>query len=83
MAQGRRLGACGSRARLHKIKDDTPRRTGLLRAQLRRAAEIDFEKGGPGTDAYVALAEDYYEVLEVYEDFVPTLRERFDPAVAD
>ena len=31
----------------------------------------------------MALAEDYYEVLEVYEDFVPTLRERFDPAVAD
>ena len=66
MAQGRRLGACGSRARLRKIKDDTPRRTGLLRAQLRRAAEIDFEKGGPGTDAYVALAEDYYEVADAF-----------------
>ena len=54
-----RMGVALDRA-LSKIKDDIPRHAGLLRAQLRRAAEIDFEKGGPGTEAYVALANDYY-----------------------
>ena len=60
-----RMGAALDRA-LSKIKDDTPRHAGLLRAQLRRAAEIDFEKGGPGTEAYVALAQDYYEVANAF-----------------
>ena len=107
-----RMGVALDRA-LSKILDDTPRHAGVLRAQLRRAAEIDFEKGGAGTDAYVALAEDYYVVADafptgadvddvydwigrwtykdlasaddtkkVYGDFVPVLRERFDPDVA-
>ena len=60
-----RMGAALDRA-LSKIKDDIPRHAGLLRAQLRRAAEIDFEKGGPGTEAYVALAEDYYEIATAF-----------------
>ena len=60
-----RMGVALDRA-LSKIKSDTPRHAGLLRAQLRRAAEIDFEKGGPGTEAYVALAQDYYEVASAF-----------------
>lgn len=56
-----RIGVALDRA-LAKITDDKPRDAGLLRAQLRRAAEIDFDKGGTGTEAYVALVADYYEV---------------------
>ena len=60
-----RMGVALDRA-LSKILDDTPRHAGVLRAQLRRAAEIDFEKGGAGTDAYVALATDYYVVADAF-----------------
>ena len=60
-----RMGVDLDRA-LSKIMDDTPRHAGVLRAQLRRAAEVDFEKGGSGTDAYVALAQDYYEVADAF-----------------
>ena len=107
-----RMGVALDRA-LSKLPDDKPRHPGVLRAQLQRIAELDFDKGGPGTEVYVSLASDYYVVADAFPtgegidgiydwigkwtirdvlaadgtpsvggDFVPILRDRFDPAVA-
>ena len=52
-----RMGVALDRA-LSKIKDDTPRHAGLLRAQLRRAAEIAFvARCGAAADAESAAAD--------------------------
>ena len=38
---------------LSKINGDSPRHPGVLRAELRRAGDVDFAKGGNGTEVYV------------------------------
>ena len=60
-----RMGVALDRA-LSKILDDSPRHPGVLRAQLRRLSELDFDKGGPGTEAYVSLESDYYVVADAF-----------------
>ena len=60
-----RMGKALDRA-LAKIKSDAPRHASVLRAELRRCAAIDFDKGGSGTEAYVLRADDLYEVATVF-----------------
>ena len=51
---------------LSKIKGDSPRHPGVLRAELRRAGDVDFAKGGNGTEVYVMGVADFYEVATAF-----------------
>ena len=60
-----RMGVALDRV-LSKIKDDSPRHPGVLRAELRRAGDVDFDKGGNGTEVYVMGVADLYEVATAF-----------------